>query len=274
MKQPSVDKILFYDFKRTLGVEVVHGTDVKHAFSRHTHRTLCIGAVEQGVRVLLCRRERFEVNPGQVFFIPPGEAHACGSGGALHTYLIFLISPAILDMILPKTVEDSHIFKQLVFSDKTRFEQMLNLYSVLIGEEADFFKQSVLISTIGDIVECSAQISSYLKISNKQYESIKHVRDFIESNYEERFSLGNIASKAQLSPYYLIRLFSQIVGIPPHIYQQQVRIRHAKEMLMQGIPIVDVAFNTGFADQSHFSNVFKKMVGLPPGEYSKSCLLK
>lgn len=269
MKQLS-GGICFHDFKKIIGLEVICGRHVRHEFSRHTHRMLCIGIVEQGTRTILCRGERYKVVPDQIFIIPPDEVHSCGSEGEPHTYRLFLIRSDVLNMILPKTEEDNYDFKNLVFDDRKRFEELLNLHAVLMSAETSFFKQSAVISTIGDVVEHCADIGKVVRISNKQHDSVKRVQNFIETHYEECFSLGDIARYAYLSPYYLIRVFRQIIGIPPHIYQQQVRIRHAKEMLVHGISLVEVASKTGFTDQSHFSNVFKKMIGITPGEYTKS----
>lgn len=266
-------EIYFHDFKKTFGLEVVYGKDVRHNFSRHTHRTLCIGVVEQGVRIILCRGEKYEVVPGQVFIIPPNEVHSCGSEGEPHTYRLLLITADVLNMILPKTTEDSYRFKNLVINDERQFEKLLNLHTILTSTETSFFKQSTLISTIGDVVADCADVGKFVRISVKQYDSVKNVQNFIETHYEECFSLDDIAQYAYLSPYYLIRVFSQIIGVPPHLYQQQVRIRRAKEMLAQGMPIVTVAIKIGFTDQSHFSNIFKKMVGITPGEYIKSILI-
>lgn len=83
-------KINFYNLKKALGLEVVLGRQVRQSFSRHTHRNLCIGIVEQGTRILLCRGERYGITPGQVFIIPPEEVHACGSEEKPHTYRLFL----------------------------------------------------------------------------------------------------------------------------------------------------------------------------------------
>ena len=274
MKHPTEGKVYFSDFRKSFGVEVVCGQHVRHNFSRHTHRTMCIGVVEQGARTLVCRGERYEIMPGQVFIIPPGEAHSCGSVGESHTYRLLLVSSDIFQMILPKTERDNYIFKNLVFCDKRWFDQLLNLHIVLTSTETDFFKQATLISTIGEIVKYCADIGKDLRICNKQYESVKHVQNFIETHYEEYFSLDDIAKNTYLSPYHLIRVFSQIIGTPPHIYKQQVRIRHAKEMLALGIPLVDVALKSGYTDQSHFSKVFKKIVGITPREYTKSLLIQ
>lgn len=174
-------------------------------------------------------------------------------------------------MILPKKEEEIYRFKNLIINERRLFDKLLELHSVLMSSETSFSKQSALIYTIGDVIVCScADICKDLRISNKQYDSVKRAQMFIDNHYDECFSLSDIARYAYLSPYYLIRVFSYIIGIPPHVYQQQVRIRNAKEMLTQGISIAEVAIKTSFTDQSYFSNIFKKLVGITPGEYIKS----
>lgn len=74
----EVTKIIqFSDLREGLGIETVYGKQITHNFTRHTHRTLCIGLVEEGVRIFCCRKQKYEVIPGQVFIIPPGESHTC-----------------------------------------------------------------------------------------------------------------------------------------------------------------------------------------------------
>ena len=267
MKQVTTGDFLFHDFRDSLGVEVVYGKQVTHDFSRHTHRALCMGIIEDGMRTLLCRGNEYKVTPGQIFLIPPHEAHSCAPAIDSHTYRLLLISSDVLHKVLPNFDEDNNMFNTLVLEDKNSFEQLQNLHLLLDSSETSFIKQSVLLSVIGDVVERCAAMQHNLKIRHKQYESIKRAQVFIEEHYGENFTLDDIAEHAYLSPYYLIRVFSRVLGLPPHIYQQQVRIRHAKEMLMQGFSLAEVANQTGFADQSHFSNVFKKMVGVTPGEY-------
>jgi len=271
MKQVTTGTYLFQDLRNSLGIEVVYGENVSHDFSRHTHRALCVGAVEVGVRTLLCRGNEYKVSPGQIFLIPPNEAHACSTRIESHTYRLILILSDVLRKILPDFEEHQTIFTHLVVEDKNLFEQLLTLHLLLDSSETNFIKQSVLVSVIGDIVKRCVAMQDDLKVRHKQYESIKRAQTYIEDHYEENFSLDDLAAYAYLSPYYLIRAFGRIIGLPPHIYQQQVRIRHAKEMLGHSISLAEVADQTGFADQSHFSNVFKKIVGVTPGEYKKSC---
>jgi AraC-like DNA-binding protein len=62
--------------------------------------------------------------------------------------------------------------------------------------------------------------------------------------------------------------FTKQVGLPPHVYLNQVRVNRAKQLLADGQPIALVAYETGFADQSHLTRHFKRLFGLTLGQYS------
>jgi AraC-like DNA-binding protein len=83
----------------------------------------------------------------------------------------------------------------------------------------------------------------------------------------ENPSLEQLSALAGLSQYHLVRVFRQETGLPPHTYLTQTRIERAKEQLQAGEPIAAVAATTGFADQSHFTKRFKRIVGVTPGQY-------
>lgn len=57
--------------------------------------------------------------------------------------------------------------------------------------------------------------------------------------------------------------------MPPHAYQINVRLDRAKDLLLRGWPISEVAREAGFYDQSHFTRYFKRLVGVTPGSYAK-----
>ena len=61
----------------------------------------------------------------------------------------------------------------------------------------------------------------------------------------------------------------EAVGMTPHAYQTQVRVRRAKSLLQAGLPITLAAAEAGFYDQAHLNRHFKRIVGLTPGRYVK-----
>ena len=248
---------------------MVYGRLVTHAFTRHTHRALGFGLVEQGIRMYQCQGKKHQVEPGQVFIIPPNCEHICSSvNSEPHTYRLLLIASEVLQGSGLLSSQDSYTFRQLVINDQDCYNRLQELPDKLAGDETDLAKKSLLLTAIGSLFEGYAQTSTpKLEADSDICQAIREVQNYIEANYAACFSLEDIAQLAHISPYYLLRLFSRLVGIPPHIYQQQVRIRRAKQLLSQGSSILATAMNTGFADQSHFTRVFKKLVGITPGEY-------
>lgn len=92
-------------------------------------------------------------------------------------------------------------------------------------------------------------------------------REFLEANAEQDVSLVRLAAVAGLSPFHLVRVFREAVGLPPHAYLDQVRVERAKGLLSAGLPIARAAAEAGFADQSHLTRRFKRLVGVTPGQY-------
>jgi len=83
----------------------------------------------------------------------------------------------------------------------------------------------------------------------------------------ENITLDDLCKLTGLSKYYLLRSFTKQKGIFPYSYLETIRIDKSKKMLEQGVLPIDVALQTGFTDQSHFSNFFKKFIGLTPKQY-------
>jgi AraC-like DNA-binding protein len=97
--------------------------------------------------------------------------------------------------------------------------------------------------------------------------SVQRAREYIHAYYPFDITLDDVANAAGLSPFHLSRVFKKETGLPPHKYLTQVRVQRAQDLLQGGLPIVDVACATGFADQSHLTKWFKRIVGIPPGAY-------
>lgn len=95
----------------------------------------------------------------------------------------------------------------------------------------------------------------------------------IEVHPEMKLSVGEMARSLYVSKYYFIRSFKQAVGLTPHQFQIQNRVRKAQHMLDETDSITEAALTTGFCDQSHFIKQFEKHVGLTPTEYRLSCRL-
>ncbi|MBE9166987.1 helix-turn-helix transcriptional regulator [Pleurocapsales cyanobacterium LEGE 06147] len=82
------------------------------------------------------------------------------------------------------------------------------------------------------------------------------------------FGLSDLAAIAQISPNYFAIQFKRATGMAPHQYLIRQRIERSKELLVrENLPIAEVAYQVGFAHQSHFTRHFKRLVGVTPKQF-------
>jgi AraC-like DNA-binding protein len=98
---------------------------------------------------------------------------------------------------------------------------------------------------------------------------LNQAKEFLESHVHETVTLQQLAAVSAMSRFHLVRSFTQQFGIPPHAYLLQARVKKARALLRSGMPGVEVAPAVGFADQSHFTRHFKKIMGVTPSEYAR-----
>ena len=100
--------------------------------------------------------------------------------------------------------------------------------------------------------------------------AVELAKRHLEEHFSEEVPLEQLATVAGVSKYHLIRLFRAELELPPHAYLLALRIDHARRLIVSRLPLVEVASRTGFADQSHFTRHFKRLVGVAPGAYARS----
>jgi len=89
----------------------------------------------------------------------------------------------------------------------------------------------------------------------------------LDSAPETPVSLAELAALSGVSRFQLLRGFAREVGITPHAYLVQRRVRLARRLLAAGQTPAQAAIQAGFADQSHMTRVFVRQVGVTPARY-------
>ena len=89
----------------------------------------------------------------------------------------------------------------------------------------------------------------------------------LDSAPETSVSLAELAALSGVSRFQLLRGFAREVGITPHAYLMQRRVRLARQLLANGQTPVQAAIQAGFADQSHMTRVFVRQLGITPSRY-------
>jgi transcriptional regulator GlxA family with amidase domain len=83
-----------------------------------------------------------------------------------------------------------------------------------------------------------------------------------------------VALRHGMDKFRFIRAFRRQTGLTPVSYLLLHRIDKAKQLIATAMPLVEVALETGFYDQSHFIHCFKKYVGIAPLAYRQSLSLR
>ncbi len=252
-------------------LELLHARYITHAFSRHTHDTYAIAVIEQGAEEFAYRGETHVTPAGDIAIINPGEVH---TGQAVDetgwTYRVLYPDPSILVQAACEASgrkQEIPYFPTPVIQDQQVAQLLLRLHKALEGWNSKLEQDCRLLWTLAQLITRHADSRPNLKSVGNESHSVKRVRDYLEANYTENVTLEQLSAIANLSPFYLLRTFHKQVGLPPHGYLNQVRLVHAKCLLSQGWQISQVAQQTGYADQSHLTRQFKRMVGVTPGQY-------
>jgi AraC-like DNA-binding protein len=99
-------------------------------------------------------------------------------------------------------------------------------------------------------------------------ERLKRVQDYVEAHLDDRLTLTEIAGVACLSPYHFSRSFKQAVGVGPQRYVLQRRFERAKTLIRRtDQPLALIAQEAGFTDQSHLTSIFRREIGVTPGQF-------
>jgi AraC family transcriptional regulator len=94
---------------------------------------------------------------------------------------------------------------------------------------------------------------------------LRRVTEFINDNLEQDLTLTEIATVADLSHFHFARSFRKTMGVTPQQYIANRRIEKAKDLLSNSdLPIIEVGFQTGFKNQSHFTTLFRKFTSITP----------
>jgi len=97
---------------------------------------------------------------------------------------------------------------------------------------------------------------------------LRHVMDYIVSNLAEDNSLQELADLVQMSPSHFCRSFKESTGRSPHQYILHLRVEEAKGLLRgTRLGIAEIAQRVGFSDQSHFTMIFRQVVGTTPAHW-------
>lgn len=258
-----------------LRIEAYSFEGIVQPFPNHFHEYYVIGFVENGERTLSCKNREYNIKKGDVLLFHPGDNHACvqSDGGALD-YRGFNISKEVmLDLTAEVTgCRDLPGFSKTVIQDSEVVCYLRPLHELVMTGSREFSKEENLLLLLSLLIQKYGR--PFEGCIPEYREEVKRACNFMEAHYAEHIYLDQICRFAGLSGSSLLRAFTKSKGVTPYSYLENIRIGKAKKLLEQGASPVEAALQTGFSDQSHFTNYFSRFIGLSPGVYREIFLEK
>jgi AraC-like DNA-binding protein len=252
-------------------VTLWQGCDSGGVLPRHAHEEFQIVLSKLVPYEFSYRHSTTTLPPRHLGVLQSGEPHASRSEDATgQTLRLMFFSPEILFATAEMLEEfKSPVLPNLVISDAAIVEQFLHLHTTLTEKSSQLESETLIFGFLTQLILRCAENPPFLQ-ELQEPTIVKQIRDYLQDNYAENVSLSQLAGIVDRTPAHLVRVFSAEVGLPPHVYQTQIRIARAKILLMQGYAIADVAQATGFADHAHFSRQFKRLNGVTPKNYRQN----
>ena len=258
-------------------VELMRTSYHAQTFPKHTHEFFTIGLVLRGAGTLWYRGAEHLAQRGEVVVIPPGEVHtgAVAPGAGVLEYVAAHVPAEVVTDLLDAIGGGEADLEAPVILDDAVASQLRRLEHAVSGDVgARHAAEEALTNAVGLLVHRHRRRRSMSASDRMAEPRVVHIaRELLDECYGDnaQTSLTALSLRAGVSPFHLVRVFTRAVGLSPHQYLVQTRIRHATRLLAQGLPCSFVAAMTGFADQSHLTTQFKRYLGITPASYQR-CL--
>jgi AraC-like DNA-binding protein len=248
------------------GVECFRARSIAHRYGRHSHRGYAFGVIESGTGGLDIRETKKYIPAGGIVVINPNQVHTgFPAGNNSLTYRMLYIDAGTLAGLLPD-LHRTPVFEELHLRDSGLAGQLLLLHRAL-ENSADVREQRRLLAEILRTL-VNRYAGEHVSAGQPESGAVRRMQYFLRKYCTQNISITDLMELTGFSRAYLIRAFKKAVGMPPHMYLLQVRIERAKKLLAAGIPVAEVAYETGFTDQSHLTHRFKNITGITPKQYA------
>jgi len=257
----------------TLGaVEFLSARYFTQSYAPHAHEEYAIGVIEDGVEAFHYRGAMHVAAPGSVILLNADEIHTgqAARGARGWQYRMLYPNSELVQAAWGRTGRGTVFFPRPVVDDAALARSILAFHRAAESGAPSVPEESALVAILSAAIQRHGAGGGASERPLADHAAARLIREYIDANYTRNLSLAELASVARLSPFHLNRVFRAAVGLPPHRYLEQVRVRKARALLSGRLALSRIAFDTGFVDQSHFTRHFKRHLGVTPGEYRRA----
>jgi AraC-like DNA-binding protein len=257
------------------GVGMLHADFTTHEYAPHAHDGFVIAVTEAGGSEFRSRGRTDIAHRQALLVFNPDEPHSGRMDGSPRWRYrsFYLTEPGIRSLMTNLGIDRPRYFDTNVLRDPELIASFFRLHCAL-DERADPCESSrrheLFVENFGILFQSHARQGERVAPAPADGSVIAPVLELLRDAFAERITLEQMAAVADLTLFQLIGVFKRIIGLTPHMYLTQLRIRAAIHYLDAGWPLVEAAAVSGFYDQSAFNRHFKRAFGMTPSQYVRA----
>jgi AraC-like DNA-binding protein len=250
------------------GFAVLEGHGFRTRLPVHVHATYVLGVIDSGSLLVCVKGREFVAGPGSVVALPPFTAHRELPISPDWSFRYIYPSEETIRRALNAREDGEGIvlrFPEPVFSDPALVARIGRAHA-MAQHGANAGMEDTLAGLFRLAQErCDPRAPGILRSQQR----ILAARDELTRRPQGRITLDDMASAAGLSRFRFAHAFRNTFGISPYAYYEQVRIAWAHQLIQRGIQLGAVAFQLGYADQSHMTRHFRQGSFTTPGRLAR-----
>lgn len=228
-----------------------------HELPLHSHESWCIGLVFEGEVIFEINQVTNSLKKGMLFLIPSNTGVKI-TPVKKYKYVTVCIKNDLRDAFFDLAFD--HYFMNM--NDSDEFFQIC--YDFMWNKN-----EKKLVSDMISLLTPLLCVDS-LKQQQEISEPVAKAISYMKAHAYDKFDLEKVAEEAFVSKYHLVRQFKKEMGVSPHQYYIQTKLRIAKADYLADKSESEIAAELNFSDQSHLCRQFKQLMGVSLQDYKKN----
>ncbi|HEX2250395.1 MAG TPA: AraC family transcriptional regulator [Gemmatimonadales bacterium] len=235
----------------------------------HVHEEWQFAVAAEPSTITLGAYRRYSAQPNDVTVVQPYEVHTEGGvSGEPRRWLVLYVAEAVVDRVHQDRARGVPRFGCPVISDPHSSQVLFELLQCSMSGNLDSSEFTVrVLEWLRHLFRNHALGMATPPEGRRIRAPVERARSYLQAHPTEPLPLADLVDLLGVTTSHLVRSFSRSVGLPPKSYHAQIRLARARRLLAQGKPATWVAYECGFADQSHLSRRFREYYGLTPGAF-------